>query len=65
MSEHVNDIDYHNKPNNNGKAVIGMVLLIIGGLLLLRQFSFFFDTGLDMGMANLAHCGRALYRRQT
>jgi len=45
MSEHVNDIEYQNKPNNNGKAVIGMVLLIIGGLLLVRQFSYFLIPG--------------------
>src|SRR3569623_2097030 len=41
MNETVNDIDYQNKPRNNGKVIVGMVLLVIGGILLLKQFTYF------------------------
>ncbi|WP_158826813.1 LiaF transmembrane domain-containing protein [Mucilaginibacter lacusdianchii] len=33
---------YPNRPQNNGKAVAGFILLAVGGLLLLKQFTFFF-----------------------
>src|ERR1700744_1472098 len=36
-----NDIKYTNNPRN-GKALAGIVLLIVGGLLLLKQFRVFF-----------------------
>lgn len=36
-----NDIEYQNNPRN-GKAVAGIILLVIGALLLIRQFSDFF-----------------------
>jgi len=42
MSELVNDIEQQNKPGNNGKAVAGMLLLVIGGILLLRQMDIFY-----------------------
>jgi predicted membrane protein len=38
-----NDIDYTNNPNpRRGKAVAGTILLIVGALLLIHQFDFFF-----------------------
>jgi len=40
-----NDIDYTNTPTpnpNRGKAIAGTILLIVGGLLLVRQFDYFF-----------------------
>ncbi|UEG52633.1 cell wall-active antibiotics response protein [Mucilaginibacter daejeonensis] len=33
---------YPNQPQNNGKAIAGLVLLVVGCALLLRQFHFFF-----------------------
>ncbi|MBS1528446.1 MAG: hypothetical protein JST19_22555 [Bacteroidetes bacterium] len=41
MDNNINDIDYQNKPRNNGKVLVGMILLFIGGILLLRQFAYF------------------------
>src|ERR1700743_1922979 len=35
-----NDIEYQNNPRN-GKVVAGVALLVIGGLLLIRQFNYF------------------------
>ena len=41
-----NDIDYTNTPNpRRGKAVAGAILLVVGALLLIRQFDFFFFPG--------------------
>jgi len=38
-----NDIDYTNKPNpRRGKAIAGTILLIVGAILLIHQFDFFF-----------------------
>lgn len=39
-----NDIEYPNNPRN-GKAVVGIILLVLGAILLLRQFTFFFIPG--------------------
>ncbi|HEY4322784.1 MAG TPA: LiaF domain-containing protein [Mucilaginibacter sp.] len=36
------DIEYTNNNPRNGKAIAGIILLAIGGLLLIRQFDFFF-----------------------
>jgi predicted membrane protein len=36
---------YPNSPKNNGKVFAGLILLVVGSLLLLRQFSFFFFPG--------------------
>jgi len=36
---------YPNRPQNNGKAFAGLILLCVGSLLLLRQFDFFFFPG--------------------
>lgn len=36
-----NDIKYNNNPRN-GKAMVGIILLIVGAFLLLKQFSIFF-----------------------
>jgi predicted membrane protein len=41
MDNNINDIDTQNKPHGNGKVLIGMVLLFIGGVLMLRQFTYF------------------------
>jgi hypothetical protein len=41
MDNNINDINYPNKPRNNGKVLIGMVLLFVGGVLLLREFTYF------------------------
>lgn len=41
MNDNTKDIDYQNRPRNNGKVLIGLVLLALGGILLLRQFTFF------------------------
>jgi predicted membrane protein len=38
-----NDIDYTNTPNpRKGKAIAGTILLVVGALLLIHQFDFFF-----------------------
>jgi len=38
-----NDIDYTDKPNpHRGKAIAGTILLVVGALLLIREFDFFF-----------------------
>jgi predicted membrane protein len=36
---------YPNRPQKNGKVFAGLILLAVGSLLLLRQFSFFFMPG--------------------
>lgn len=36
---------YPNRPQNNGKALAGLILLGVGAMLLLRQFDFFFFPG--------------------
>ena len=36
---------YPNRPQNNGKVFAGLILLAVGSLLLLHQFSFFFFPG--------------------
>ncbi|MFD1258792.1 LiaI-LiaF-like domain-containing protein [Mucilaginibacter terrae] len=36
---------YPNRPQNNGKVFAGLILLGVGSILLLRQFSFFFFPG--------------------
>lgn len=41
MDNNINDINTPEKPRANGKVLIGMVLLFIGGVLLLQQFSYF------------------------
>lgn len=41
MNDNINDINYQNRPRNNGKAFAGLILLVIGGILLLRQFDYF------------------------
>jgi predicted membrane protein len=33
---------YANRPKNNGKVFVGLILLVLGTLLLVRQFTFFF-----------------------
>jgi len=41
-----NDIDYTNIPNpRRGKAIAGTILLIVGALLLIREFDYFFFPG--------------------
>jgi predicted membrane protein len=40
MNDTEKDIDYQSKPRHNGKALLGIVLLAIGGILLLEQFTF-------------------------
>ncbi|MGZ3777837.1 MAG: LiaF transmembrane domain-containing protein [Mucilaginibacter sp.] len=40
MNDTEKDIDYQNKPRHNGKVLVGMVLLAVGGILLLEQFTF-------------------------
>ena len=39
-----NDIEYPNNPRN-GKALIGIILLVVGAILLIRQFDYFFIPG--------------------
>lgn len=39
-----NDIEYPNNPRN-GKALVGIILLVVGAMLLLRQFTYFFIPG--------------------
>jgi hypothetical protein len=41
MSNDINNINNQNKPHGNGKVIAGMLLLVIGGILLLRQMDFF------------------------
>ena len=41
MNDTEKDIDYQNKPRHNGKVLVGMVLLAVGGILLLEQFTYF------------------------
>ncbi|HVS91914.1 MAG TPA: LiaF domain-containing protein [Mucilaginibacter sp.] len=50
MDNNINDTNYQNKPHNNGKVLIGMVLLFIGGVLLLRQFADFDIPGWIWGL---------------
>ncbi|MBS1531690.1 MAG: hypothetical protein JSU01_15395 [Bacteroidetes bacterium] len=38
MDNNINDINIQNKPRNNGKVFAGLVLLVVGGILLLKQF---------------------------
>jgi len=45
MSDNVNDIEYQNKPHNNGKAIAGLILLVIGGILLFKQLDIFIIPG--------------------
>lgn len=37
-----NDIDYNKPPRSNGKVLVGMILLIFGSVLLLKQLDIFF-----------------------
>ena len=45
MSDNINNINFQNKPRQNGKAFAGLILLAVGGILLLRQLDFLMIPG--------------------
>jgi hypothetical protein len=45
MNNDINDINNLNKPRGNGKAIAGVLLLVIGGILLLKQMDMLFIPG--------------------
>lgn len=45
MTNDINNINDPQKPQGNGKVIAGMLLLVIGGILLLRQMDIFYIPG--------------------